>query len=192
MPYKSEAQRRYFNWKAHTEGGEWAQRAHEWNQATKHKKGGFKKLPEHVKKEHGMETTDAFGVDRPDLYVVKAFAPGGVAGPEAKKQRRTTAAVGAIPGIWPAGPAVAASYAPKGRKVGAFGRAAGRSVAHGVVGAGGGGALGAVPGLIARRPQAAATGSMIGAQVGTLAGSAHGAATSLKTTQRRYGVQRRP
>lgn len=50
MPYKSKAQQRW----AHTEKGEEAlggkEKVHEWDEATKHKPGGFKKLP--AKKGH--------------------------------------------------------------------------------------------------------------------------------------------
>ena len=48
MPYTSKAQQAFFHANPDKVGG--AAEVHKWDQATKHKKGGFKSLPKRKKK----------------------------------------------------------------------------------------------------------------------------------------------
>lgn len=99
LPYRSKAQQRFFNWKASTEGGEWAERAHHWNEATKQvrrgKKKGFKAIPERVSKVAVGEiakplaigTTGSFLANQIPLHGARVARP-----PKTVRQKKPTRA----------------------------------------------------------------------------------------------------
>lgn len=125
-------------------------------------------------------------MQRPDL-ILKAEGDA----KEGRRQRRNVAATSLIPaGVGYFGaPAVAAHYAPSGKKAGAYGRALGRGTLEGLSGSlagtlGGAGLQIASRGKLKHAQQA-------GGVVGTLGGLAHGTSRSTATTQRRYGIKRR-
>lgn len=125
---------------------------------------------------------DAFGVDRPDL-ITKADRN---LNSRRAKDQRFNAASSAGTGL---GPFVAAGYAPKEHRRNAALRAAGRSTAEGAGGAIAGGALGYGISALSRGRIRPIIPTGVGAIGGGWAGEAHGLHETVRTTQRRHGVQ---